>query len=56
MAIHGYFTRRHHGQQLDQQTHIQAWNYDRLSQSSKGRAILGVMDVEDPEARLFAKM
>ena len=56
MAIHGYFTRRHHGQQLDQQQHIQAWNYDRLSQTPKGRAILAVMDVKDPEAELFAKM
>ena len=56
MAIHGYFTRRHLGQQLDQQQHIQAWNYDRLSQTPKGRAILAVMDVKDPEAELFAKM
>lgn len=34
-ALHSYFTRRHHGQQLDQKKYIRPETYDRLSEAAR---------------------
>lgn len=45
-ALHGYFTRRHHPQQLDQQKYLRADTWDALSPAA--RLVLGV---EEPQAQ-----
>ena len=44
-AMHGYFTRRHQAQQLDQQKHIRKATWDKLSPAA--RVVLGVVEPEE---------
>ena len=48
MAMHGYFTRRCFGQQVNQQEALRPETYDRLKQTAKGRAAIAVLDVVEP--------
>jgi ectoine hydroxylase-related dioxygenase (phytanoyl-CoA dioxygenase family) len=44
-AMHGYFTRRHQAQQLDQQRYIRKQTWDTLSPAA--RVVLGVVEPEE---------
>ena len=50
MAMHGYFTRRCFGQQVNQQEALRPETWDRLKQTAKGRAAIAVLDVVEPTA------
>ena len=48
MAFHGYFTRRHFRQQVDQQEALRPETYARLKRTAEGRAAIAVLDVVEP--------
>ena len=56
MAFHGYYTRRHFPQQVDQQEALRPETYHRLSQTARGRAALAVLDVVKPASNASASL
>ena len=48
MAMHGFFTRRCFGQQVDQNEALHPDTWHRLSQTEEGRAAIAVLDVLEP--------
>jgi hypothetical protein len=50
MAMHGFYTRRCYGQQVDQNQALHPDTWRRLSRTERGRAAIAVLDVLEPAA------